>query len=63
MFTKKDKHTDYENFSNQTAKPGQKPLQELDRYRYDEAPKLFAGDKPQREMDLDTIKTLVEWKL
>ncbi|KFA75005.1 hypothetical protein S40288_02216 [Stachybotrys chartarum IBT 40288] len=46
-----------------TRNPEKQPLEDLDVYRYDEAPKLFAGDKPQRQLDLDAIKRLVEWKL
>ncbi|KAF3764336.1 hypothetical protein M406DRAFT_339962 [Cryphonectria parasitica EP155] len=45
------------------AKPGQKTLAELDRYRYVEAPKLFSLAKPTQTMRLDHVKTLVEWKL
>jgi hypothetical protein len=45
------------------VKDGQKSLVELDVYRYEEAPKLFASDEPKRQMDLDAIKLLVEWKL
>ncbi|KAF7546231.1 hypothetical protein G7Z17_g8575 [Cylindrodendrum hubeiense] len=45
------------------AKDGQKTLQELDDYRYDEALKTFSTVKPQHPMDLDDVKLLVEWKL
>ncbi|KUI70924.1 hypothetical protein VM1G_06119 [Cytospora mali] len=45
------------------AKPGQKTLVELDTFRYEEAPSLFALKKPSRPMRLDDVKTLVEWKL
>lgn len=45
------------------AKPGQKTLAELDRYRYTEAPALFSLDKPTRTMQLEDVKSLVEWKL
>lgn len=46
-----------------TRNPDKQPLEDLDVYRYDEAPKLFGGDKPRRQLDLDAIKRLVEWKL
>ena len=45
------------------AKPGQKTLQELDQYRYVDALEMFGGSNPQREMTLDDVKLLVEWKL
>ncbi|KAH6900252.1 hypothetical protein B0T10DRAFT_21412 [Thelonectria olida] len=45
------------------AKDGQRTLQELDDYRYGEAVNMFAGGDPERSMDLDHVKTLVEWKL
>lgn len=46
-----------------TAKNDQKSLVELDQYRYVEAPKCFYIDKPQRAMEHDDVKALVEWKL
>ncbi|KND91336.1 hypothetical protein TOPH_04048 [Tolypocladium ophioglossoides CBS 100239] len=45
------------------AKPGRKTLQELDQYRYVDALDMFGSDKSQREMTLDHVKLLVEWKL
>lgn len=45
------------------AKPGQKTLAELDHYRYTEAPALFPLGKPSRNMQLEDVKNLVEWKL
>ena len=36
---------------------------ELDRYRYVEAPECFDIDKPERAMEHDDVKALVEWKL
>ncbi|KFH45510.1 hypothetical protein ACRE_037050 [Hapsidospora chrysogenum ATCC 11550] len=51
------------NPSTLAVKDGQKPLSELDAYRYEEAPTLFASDESKRQMDLDAIKILVEWKL
>ncbi|PNY29626.1 Uncharacterized protein TCAP_00458 [Tolypocladium capitatum] len=45
------------------AKPGQKTLQELDQYRYVDALGFFGSDRPHREMTLDHVKLLVEWKL
>ncbi|KAF5012077.1 hypothetical protein FDECE_1851 [Fusarium decemcellulare] len=45
------------------AKPGQKTLQELDDYRYNDALEVFSHGKQVRPMKLDDIKTLVEWKL
>jgi hypothetical protein len=38
-------------------------LTELDDYRYGEALVAFGQDPSEREMDLDDIKKLVEWKL
>ncbi|KAK7430242.1 hypothetical protein QQZ08_003217 [Neonectria magnoliae] len=45
------------------AKEGQKTLQELDDYRYDEALSIFSIAKPERAMNLEDVKALVEWKL
>ncbi|ROV93370.1 hypothetical protein VMCG_08375 [Cytospora schulzeri] len=45
------------------AKPGQKTLAELDKFRYEEAPSLFAIKKAGRSMQLNDVKSLVEWKL
>ena len=45
------------------AKDGQRPLSELDAYRYDKAPRLFSAEESVRDMDLEAVKTLVEWKL
>ncbi|KAM0253995.1 hypothetical protein ACHAQJ_007008 [Trichoderma viride] len=45
------------------AKNGQKTLSELDHYRYVDAVETFNLKKPKREMDLDDVKMLVEWKL
>jgi len=45
------------------AKSGQKTLLELDEYRYVEAPKVFGAKKSTKEMSLDDVKILVEWKL
>ncbi|KAL7783828.1 hypothetical protein V8C37DRAFT_396789 [Trichoderma ceciliae] len=45
------------------AKSGQKTLSELDRYRYVDAVETFNLKAPKREMDLDDVKMLVEWKL
>ncbi|KAL7962064.1 hypothetical protein V8C34DRAFT_271991 [Trichoderma compactum] len=45
------------------AKNGQKTLSELDQYRYVDAVDTFNLKKPKREMDLDDVKLLVEWKL
>ncbi|OHE97433.1 hypothetical protein CORC01_07215 [Colletotrichum orchidophilum] len=45
------------------AKPAQKILQELDHFRFVEAPALFSQDGPKREMNHDDVKILVEWKL
>lgn len=46
-----------------TAKNGQKTLSELDQYRYVDAVDTFNLKKPKREMGLDDVKLLVEWKL
>ncbi|OBR10027.1 Calcium/calmodulin-dependent protein kinase [Colletotrichum higginsianum IMI 349063] len=45
------------------AKAGQKTLQELDQFRFVEAPALFSQDAPRRTMDHDDVKLLVDWKL
>lgn len=45
------------------AKPGQKPLTELDEYRYVEAVEKFGGQGSKSPMEIDDIKALVEWKL
>ncbi|PTB68301.1 hypothetical protein BBK36DRAFT_1167554 [Trichoderma citrinoviride] len=45
------------------AKDGQRTLSELDQYRYVEAVETFGLKKQKREMQLDDVKTLVEWKL
>ncbi|KAL7943197.1 hypothetical protein V8C42DRAFT_347168 [Trichoderma barbatum] len=45
------------------AKKGQKTLSELDQYRYVDAVETFNLKSPKREMDLDDVKMLVEWKL
>ncbi|QYS97133.1 hypothetical protein H0G86_004368 [Trichoderma simmonsii] len=45
------------------AKNGQKTLSELDQYRYVDAVDTFNLKKPKREMNLDDVKLLVEWKL
>lgn len=47
----------------QLAKPGDKTLAELDRYRYGDAVAEFSGVKPRKQMGLDDVKTLVSWKL
>ncbi|QPG95996.1 hypothetical protein C2857_002827 [Epichloe festucae Fl1] len=43
-------------------KPGQKTLQQLDAYRYDDAIRTF-GVEHSPEMTLAHVQTLVEWKL
>ncbi|KAK0384078.1 hypothetical protein NLU13_8167 [Sarocladium strictum] len=43
--------------------PAKKSLKELDAFRYEEAPALFSGDKPKREMQIEDVQSLVEWKL
>ncbi|KAF4589275.1 hypothetical protein GQ602_003164 [Ophiocordyceps camponoti-floridani] len=45
------------------VKPGQKTLSQLDEYRYVDAPNAFGMDVPRREMTLEDVKMLVEWKL
>ncbi|KAH6687905.1 hypothetical protein F5X68DRAFT_275601 [Plectosphaerella plurivora] len=52
-----------DSISSSKAKPGQKTLEELDRFRYDEGPWLFSQEDPQRPMNHDDVKTLVDWKL
>ncbi|PSR83408.1 hypothetical protein BD289DRAFT_483335 [Coniella lustricola] len=49
--------------SSKPAKSGQKTLAELDRYRYLDAPSLFSSAPRRQAMQLEHIKTLVEWKL
>ncbi|KAI1392879.1 uncharacterized protein F4822DRAFT_426082 [Hypoxylon trugodes] len=49
--------------SEKGAKPGQKTLLELDRFRYHDAPALFHFDDLERSMKFDDVKTLVDWKL
>ncbi|KAK5632707.1 hypothetical protein RRF57_008421 [Xylaria bambusicola] len=44
-------------------KPGQSSLLTLDKYRYGEATDLFRSNKPKRQMVLDDVKALVDWKL
>lgn len=46
-----------------TIDPAKKSLKELDAFRYEEAPALFSGDKPKREMQIEDVQSLVEWKL
>ncbi|KAH0494905.1 hypothetical protein TgHK011_008484 [Trichoderma gracile] len=45
------------------AKDGQRTLSELDQYRYVDAVETFSLKKQKREMNLDDVKMLVEWKL
>ncbi|KAF3802941.1 hypothetical protein GCG54_00000308 [Colletotrichum gloeosporioides] len=45
------------------AKSGQKTLQELDQFRFVEAPALFSQEAPKRSMNHDDVKVLVDWKL
>lgn len=45
------------------AKDGQRTLAELDRFRYVDAVETFDLENPKRDMNLEDIKTLVEWKL
>ncbi|KAL8387871.1 hypothetical protein RB595_009612 [Gaeumannomyces hyphopodioides] len=45
------------------AKHGQKTLAGLDEFRYVTAPTLFAPGKTWKQMELDDIKVLVDWKL
>ncbi len=47
----------------ETAKPGQKTLETLDKHRYAQAPRDFGPEKPAKSMDLEDVKVLVEWKL
>jgi hypothetical protein len=35
----------------------------LDKYRYEEAVADFSGDEPRKQMGLEDVKTLVNWKL
>jgi len=46
-----------------SAKPGDKSLATLDQYRYGEAIADFSGEKPRKQMGLEDVKTLVNWKL
>ncbi|KAK1595722.1 uncharacterized protein LY79DRAFT_667702 [Colletotrichum navitas] len=45
------------------AKAGQKTLQELDQFRFVDAPALFSQDEPKRAMNHDDVECLVDWKL
>ncbi|KAL7926782.1 hypothetical protein ACQKWADRAFT_278567 [Trichoderma austrokoningii] len=45
------------------AKDGQKTLSELDHFRYIDAVETFDLKNPKRDMALEDIETLVEWKL
>ncbi|RYP17923.1 hypothetical protein DL765_004242 [Monosporascus sp. GIB2] len=45
------------------AKPSQKSLRELDKFRYEEAIAAFQSENPKRSMTHDDVKTLVDWKL
>lgn len=45
------------------GKDGRRLLSELDAYRYDKAPRLFSAREAAQDMDLEAVKTLVEWKL
>ncbi|KAL2872942.1 hypothetical protein SGCOL_011911 [Colletotrichum sp. CLE4] len=49
--------------STKGAKPGQKTLEELDHFRFVEAPTQFYEFEPKRVMNHDDVKLLVEWKL
>ncbi|OTB05673.1 hypothetical protein M426DRAFT_319658 [Hypoxylon sp. CI-4A] len=49
--------------STKGAKPDQKTLLELDRFRYHDLVESFRLDGKNREMTLDDLKLLVEWKL
>lgn len=45
------------------AKNGQRTLEDLDNYRYNDALDIFDSNRRVRPMTLEDIKTLVEWKL
>ncbi|KAI1762333.1 DUF1479-domain-containing protein [Hypoxylon sp. FL1150] len=45
------------------AKLGQKTLVELDQFRYDDAVNQFQSKRPKRQIRLDDVKALVDWKL
>lgn len=45
------------------AKSGQRTLEDLDNYRYNDALDIFNSNRRVRPMTLEDIKTLVEWKL
>ncbi|OTB19227.1 hypothetical protein K445DRAFT_72774 [Daldinia sp. EC12] len=45
------------------AKPDQKTLLELDRFRYHDAITTYRLEESKRSMTLDDVKTLVDWKL
>ncbi|KAM0250567.1 hypothetical protein ACHAP5_002097 [Fusarium lateritium] len=45
------------------AKGGQRTLEELDNYRYNDVLDTFNSNRRVRPMTLEDIKTLVEWKL
>jgi hypothetical protein len=45
------------------AKSGQRTLEDLDNYRYNDALDIFNSNRRVRPMALEDIKTLAEWKL
>ncbi|KAK8122415.1 hypothetical protein PG984_011085 [Apiospora sp. TS-2023a] len=45
------------------TKQGQQTLAQLDEFRYETAVNLFSSEEPQRAMQHDDVKSLVEWKL
>ncbi|KAB5549958.1 hypothetical protein GE09DRAFT_1174693 [Coniochaeta sp. 2T2.1] len=49
--------------ASKASKPGDKTLAQLDKYRYGDAIDEFSGEKPKKQMELDHVKTLVQWKL
>ncbi|KAI1804720.1 DUF1479-domain-containing protein [Daldinia bambusicola] len=46
-----------------TAKPNQKTLLELDRFRYHDAVNTYRLEESKQSMTLNDVKTLVDWKL
>jgi hypothetical protein len=45
------------------AKPGSLTLEELDKFRYIDAPSRFSKKAGGKTMDLANVQKLVDWKL
>jgi hypothetical protein len=49
--------------NNVVAKPGSLTLEELDKFRYIDAPSRFSKKAGGKTMDLANVQKLVDWKL